>query len=473
LAEAFNNLAGMFAPPSGTELAGYATANAKREESQRLAEFYSYANTPNFDRERFDRLGVAAGRYNPNQSYYGVDQGNAVLRRGQDIDANTRMEQTRLQESGQTTRTMLAPVPQGGTRFNPPSVADMYSVPQTQIGVIETKPGERATLPDGRIIEGPAKPMSLDESKAGVFQQMPPDQQKAMTFGSTPLESIVMGDKPTLVLRPDAIGKQPVPAAGASAVSRKDGMAIFPDGSRVPVTRAPDALQWQTPDGSPLPQGAQVFDTPKPQGTNEQLGITNSNVTEGNSLQSSIESAEFATRQMREILQKNSNVAGIPGRVKGVLQSLSSSASQVAKAYVDQAPDAIISLNEARTMLDNVAGAYDPDIVRLTSGIMDLAYARAQIGNPKGEVSRQAFDRSLQSFGQSYLSSQKDMETALAAFEQDTLGAARVKVNSLRGVRPQNPPTQTPAGQPQTQSGAREEIWSRDPNTGRLVRTPQ
>ena len=214
-------------------------------------------------------------------------------------------------------------------------------------------------------------------------------------------------------------------------------MALLPDGRRAPVTRAPDGLQWQFQDGTGVPPEAQVFDLARPTGTNEQLGVTNSNVTAANKLQAAIDGADYTVRNMREILSKNANAAGIPGRVKGVLQSLSSSAEQSFKAFAAEDPNAPISLSEARAVLSRAAGGYDPDIVRLQSGVMDLAYARAQIANPSGEVSRQAFERALESFGQTYLSSQQDLETGLAAFEKDSLGAARVQIQSLRGNRAQ------------------------------------
>jgi len=77
-AQAAANLASLFEPPSGSDAAGWALANERKAAAQRLADFYDYAKQPDFNQQQFDRLGVASGAYQPNQSYYSVDQGNAT-----------------------------------------------------------------------------------------------------------------------------------------------------------------------------------------------------------------------------------------------------------------------------------------------------------------------------------------------------------------------------------------------------------
>ena len=448
LAKAFDNLAGLFAPPSGSDFLASAKMQSERADAARREWLFNNSADPTAS-ARSSLLGIQ----NYGQTPSGFDKSNATTIRGQDVDAATRLRQTEMQQSGDTTRKMLDPVAQGATRFVPPTIAQMYGVPGTQTGVVELKPGEQSVLPDGRTLTGPAKPPTMDEAKAGVFQQMPQDQQQAVVFGNTPIEAIIMGDKTVNTTRPGALGQSPVPPASAGG-ARKDGMALLPDGRRAPVTRAPDGLQWQMQDGTPVPPDAQVFDMARPTGTNDQLGITSSNLTAANKMQAAIDGADFTVRNMREILASNPNVAGVPGRVKGLLQSLASSAEQSFKAFAAENPNAPISLAEARDRLSRAAGGYDPNIVRLQSGIMDLAYARAQIANPSGEVSRQAFERALESFGQTYLSSQQDLETGLAAFEKDSLGAARVQLQSLRGNRGQPGAPAPAAATPPASAGA-------------------
>jgi len=83
MAQAASNLAQIFAPPSGADAAGWATANAKNAEAKRLADLYNEARTAEgFDQTRFDRQNIAVGNYAPSQSYHAVDLGDATTAGG-------------------------------------------------------------------------------------------------------------------------------------------------------------------------------------------------------------------------------------------------------------------------------------------------------------------------------------------------------------------------------------------------------
>jgi hypothetical protein len=445
LAKAFDNLAGLFAPPSGADFAASANAQATNQKAARLAEIYNYAKDPSFNRELFERKAIAGGIYSPNQSFYSVDQGNATTLKQTGMNNATTLEQKRIEGQNALTLQNAKPVVASQDQF-------IFVPSQTQAatgfgpmlrGKMEFDANKTYLMPDGTTGAGPSMP-SVDQATAAALNR----QREAGRITDQEIVDLATPNNKTVEVENPITGKReivsvgravregmsPVPPAPTGG-ARKDGMAVLPDGRRAPVTRAPDGLQWQMQDGTPVPPEAQVFDMAKPTGTNDQLGITNSNRTDVNNLQAAVDGARFTVQNMRKILAENPNVAGIPGRVKGLLQSLSSSAQQTFKAYASEAPDAKITIEEARGLLDRLersAGSYDPNIVRLQSGIMDLAYARAQISNPRGEVSRQAFERALESFGQTLLSSQQDLETGLAAFEQDSLGAADVKIQSLR-----------------------------------------
>lgn len=484
LAKAFNNLAGMFAPPGGTDLAGYATAAAKRAETERLKWLFDNASDP-MAAQRAAVLGIQSyGNTKP-----GFDQTDATNRRGQDVTAATARANNAADNNRAMAQTRYGALSEGQVLpAMPGSVASQFGLPavtEPQTGIVKLSQNQiAANVPGVGTLQGINRPQTMDEWQAQQAERLRgagvmSDQQIAdMAFGKqsgAPVQAIdPTTNKPVFMAPGQAVRMGAAPMQDQTKFTNATG--LLSDGkTQVPARQAPDGGWVHAQTGERLPTDTRILDMAKPQGTNEQLGITQSNVTEANRLSASLDAAEHTVRQMRDILAQNPNVAGVPGRVKGLVQSLSSSANQVAKAYAKDAPDAALSLEEAKRMLDGVAGNYDPNIVRLQSGIMDLAYARAQIGNPSGEVSRQAFERALESFGQSYLSSQQDLETGLAAFEKDALGAGRVKVNSLRG-KPLPPAAPAPAAAAPAAAAPAQpapvERWTRGPD-GRLMKVTE
>lgn len=215
--EAFEDLASMFKAPSGSDLSGYANAAATRAKAQRLSEMFGYSKRPDYNRETADRMGIAAGAWAPNQSFYSVDQGNAVSRANNTADNTRAREVALINERGNTDRAMLTPVGAGQTRFVPPTLAQMYAVPEHQVGAIESKPGEITTTPDGRVFRGDPKPLSSDEVKAAWMQdaakvgKVSDAELKATIMGTTPIETVQTADGPRYAFRPDAVGQAPIP----------------------------------------------------------------------------------------------------------------------------------------------------------------------------------------------------------------------------------------------------------------------
>jgi hypothetical protein len=241
-AQAASNLAGIFAAPEGADAAGWATAKAKREEAGRLAEAFRIMTDPKADRSVVDRYGVAAGHFAPTGSYYSVDQSNATSRANNaaTIAGSERMNAADNDRALQ--QTLLAPLGTGQTRMVPPSLAERFQIDENQTGVLELDQGKTYLVPgEQRAIEGPSKPMTLEEAKGQQFGQMAPALREAITFGSTPVESIVTEQGTRLATRPDALGQEPAPDA-AKAVKPTNGVAMLPDGAQVPaigITRRP------------------------------------------------------------------------------------------------------------------------------------------------------------------------------------------------------------------------------------------
>lgn len=215
---AFNSLASAFAPPSGSDMAGYAAARAKKEEAARMADLFNYAQSQGFNQTTFDRLGQATGQWTPATGYYGVDVGaetskannaadNARALQANSADNARALEQTKLTNTKDITTSMLAPVGKDATRFVPPGVAGLFGVPETQVGVIDAGQGDTVITPDGRKIMGAPKPLTDSEVKGAILQTLPQTDQRNAALSSVEVEQTLGPDgKPVYVNRPQAAG---------------------------------------------------------------------------------------------------------------------------------------------------------------------------------------------------------------------------------------------------------------------------
>lgn len=227
-AQAASNLSSLFEPPSGADAAGWAAANAKKAEASRLQQFFDYQTAPDYDKATADRLGVGAGAYQPNQSYYSVDQGNATTMRGQDVTAATSrannsddnrraLETNRLSELGN----LFVPLSEGQVRPDLP--ADIAS----QFGVGHDLPAA----------QGREKPLSETEFNARTIAGMSPEMQQAIAFGSTPVENVATPGGPRIETRLGAIGQEPAyaPKGNGTTMTMADGTVVQVGGDAKPT----------------------------------------------------------------------------------------------------------------------------------------------------------------------------------------------------------------------------------------------
>lgn len=132
LGAAFENIASLFAPPSAQDTAAYASAAAKKAEAERLAWLFANPNDP-----LADRKATMAGVYAPTQSYYAVDQGNAVTMRGQDVTAATTLDKARIDGQFGLAKQFMTPL----------SETQQLALERQQLR-------ERGALTDEMLIEG-------------------------------------------------------------------------------------------------------------------------------------------------------------------------------------------------------------------------------------------------------------------------------------------------------------------------------
>jgi hypothetical protein len=407
LGQAFSNLAAAFGPPSGGDLAGYATAKAKREEASRLAQLFDYASDPNYDQGTADRMAVLGGLYTPNSSYYAVNLGDQTTRRGQDVVAGTSrannaadnaraLEVARGANTTSITNTLLGPVGEGATRFVPPAIADMYGLPPVQAGNIAASQGERITTPDNRVIEGAAKPLTDAELKAQILSGLPVNEQRAAVLGQTNVENVVgEGGIPEIVFRSDAVGRQPYFNKGAEA-KPQNAVAVMPDGQQVPALQGQDGRWVHAQTGTPLPENIKIFDLPKATGTAADVGLapTTANETAANNQEAEVTRALNLLDIYQNAVSNNPGSIGLAGLVRGTAQNATQTAIDLAQAFGKTAPQVAEAANEVRAGLQAVAPEFfDTSIPEIDFLQGTLAYSLARTENPSGEVSRQAFER--------------------------------------------------------------------------------
>lgn len=482
LAQAFNNIAGMFAPPGGADLAGYATAAAKRAEAERMAWLFNNSQDPTASARS-----ALTGVQGYGQTPAGFGMTDATNRRGQDIEASTKLRQTELQESGQTTRTMLAPVGQGQTRFVPPTIAGMYGVPQQQIGAVELKPGERTVLPDGRTLDGPAPALTTDqylarEAEAARRSGLISDQQMADIItgkqAGAPVQVIGPDGRPRLASPGEAMRTGAAPVQDQT--KRTNATAILPDGrTQVPAMQGPDGAWYHAQTNERLPPDVRVVEMAKPQGANEQLGITTANTSDANKRAAEVTRTLNLLDMYEKLVDNNPGALGLVGIIRGTAQNAAATVNDVSRAFGKDVPQINDAANEIRAGLSKVAPQlFDPSIPEAAFLQGALAYGLARTENPSGEVSRQAYERALERVqGGGLLANTQSTKAQINSFrnvlqgELSAIGALRnpAAARTTTGAGPIGGPGGAPAAPAAPPQPGGVERWTRDAN-GRLVK---
>jgi hypothetical protein len=423
LGAAFNSLAAAFAPPSGSDLAGYASANATNAEAQRLAQLFTDAGAPGFNQSVFDRQAIAAGLYNPTQSFYAQDQNNGTARYGIDTTAAT----SRLNNAADNERALIetvmnnatAPVAQGAIRpgFNP---AD-YGV----------------SAPAVPQFAGSTAPLSETQVLGSIIQGLPQADQTALALSDIPIEQVIMDGNPQYVRRSDAVGQTPyTPSSGATETQNYrtpqgvEGTAYFDDASN----------NWRdTQTGAPLPQGAITYNTSLQGGGAETgLGPTTANTTTANNMEATLNGMDADIANLQTLLQENPGIAGLPGTIFGTAQNVASTAGEIAAAFGDMSPDAAVTAQQVQQAAQSITPNRNPAIQQYNMGIANLAYGLAKMNNPSGEVSRQAYERAFETLTGGILGNN---QSALEALNELSNQVQRNRDTQLQTLRNPGQPT--------------------------------
>lgn len=445
LGAAFSNIAQLFAPPSGSDLAGYAAAGAKKAEAARIAELYAAAGRPDFNQSTFDRQAIAAGLYNPTQGYYAQDQNNATTRygvdttaatarRGQDLSASTALTTNAANNDRALIEAAMgaatAPVSQGAIRpgFNP---AD-YGV--SAPAVPEFK-GATAPLSETQQIARERQTL-ID---AGLLT---PDMQIDTIVGDkAPVQAVDASGKPVYMSPGAAVRQGAAPYKAPTGATETQNYRT-PDGVTGTAFFDTSANTWKdTSTQAPIPERSITFNSSL-QGSASETGLapTTANNTQSNSLEATLNATEADANNLLQLLAANPGIAGLPGDIRGAAQNAVSVVGEMSQAFGNLAPDAVITADQAQSALRSIAPSRDPAIQQYKTGLANLAYRVAQMNNPSGEVSRQAYERALESLQGGLLANNQSSTEALNALKEQI---GRTRETQLRTLR--NPGQDVPA----------------------------
>ena len=461
ISQGFNSLAQMFAPVSPQDQYAAIRAAEAKQKMGGVAKLYELAKNPDAAKDpSFDLYGVITGLWNPSSSFgatarkddterrgqdirdatdrYGIGVRSSDTRRGQDIhSSDTRRGQDvqsndfrfKVGEDNKTdvTKTLLSPVAKDAVRYIPPDVAALYKLPDTQTGVVAAQPGERNYMPNGTVLEGAPKPLTEAEMKAKIIAGMTPQEQRAIAYGSTPVEIVrdpVTG-QPKPVTRPQQLdeGSVPIPDKQSQVFnyrtpSGQAGTAVYD-----PTTGGLVDSQTRTT----LPQGSQV-QAPSGVQNKEGMGATTANQTESNRKAAGLDAMQLLVNQYSDLLRKNPGIVVPVGDIRGFAQNLQATLGEITAAA---GPNAPISADQVLDIARRIAPSRDPAIQDARIMAADLAYKWAQSQNPSGEVSRQAFERALETLSGGMLRNNVSALESLNAVNQ-FIQRERTAVGSLR-----------------------------------------
>lgn len=369
IAVGLSNLAAAFAPPSPEEYLLAEQVKGERLTNQARGDMYGLAGGD------FDKLGIVADLYDPNNSFYAVNTADATTRRGQDIDAQT------LRLNNRTDNVF--------------DLAQAYATQPLTFG--EALPGltpEMAAALDipvlpatsGMAAGAPKPAPTLAEAQGALFNQgagmLTDEQIAAYAFGDTPVQNIVTADGPRVATTLDSIGQEPYINQGGQA--GKDLLNyVTPDGREGSAVFNPtDGGLTDANTGEKLPPGTTTY---KLQGGDKKAatGATTSNMTEGNEIVALADYGLGRTAKFRALLEANPGVLGIPGMVRGYAQDIAAAANEMGAAY-----GTIDGVDEIYTLAERVGanGNYDPAIAQAMAYALEMAYLQAKMQDPGGEV---------------------------------------------------------------------------------------
>lgn len=371
LGAAFQNIAGLFAPLSAQDTAGYAAARAKTQQAEQLAWLFNNPNDPTAS-SRSALTGVQSFGNTPT----GFGMTDATNRYGIDTDAKTKLttnqadnaralEAERMKGQFGLAGQFMTPLNEGQVQPGlPEGVAGAFGVP---------------VLPR---TEGLPKPLSVDQLNAQTLQGMPQQAREAVAFGSTPLEEVLQGGQTVFSTRPEAIGQTAPPPATGSQARPENGMAQLADGTQVPAIQDPATGRWKhAQTGAELPPDIRVFKTPAPVGTSEQVGVGKPVANNIDRQLIDVAVAKDTAVKLRDMIAASPASQGAVGWLRGTTQNVVQTGGELG-AYFGGGMQEVAAAIASGAADANLAGSFDPNIpaIEMMANLLAFQYAKTTTG---------------------------------------------------------------------------------------------
>jgi hypothetical protein len=429
IGQAIGSLGQLFAPPSGSDLAGYATAKQKNAEHERLSKAFDIMTDPTTPRDVRDAYGTAAGMYAPTQSYYAVDTVDKTKR--YDVDqtqATSRLNNTRDNQTKAFT-TRYGALGEGQTLPAMPSgVAQMFGLPESGpvAGAVKLAPGQQATMPGGEVLKG----------------------------------------------APQAVGASDM--LGYRTADGRQGTAVY---------RPELGGLVDTQTNKPLPPDTATFKASVQGASVDALGKPMRNDVERQMLITA--TANSTATQLRDLIAKSPSSQGLVGSLRGTVQDAIQTGGELG-AYFGADPTRIDSIKQMiaeNTADQSVLQAFDPSIPMIEGLANRLVLDYAQAIMPGERLSNERVKQLKRSLGLDGLLANQARSLAsldrvmrdLAEHDSRLRSVYSGGVDSLPALQaPAQPSTPAASGAAPAAATAPAatgvERWERDPQTGKLRR---
>lgn len=420
IGQAFESIASLFAPMSGSDLAGYAAADANRQQAMQRAQQIALTDmfatgTGPLD----DRIGIAAGLYTPNQSWGAVNMADATNRRGQDLTYSASIE--------------------NNVRDNARALV---------IGRIVDATNRRGQDLDLQgVVYGHDKTyQSSTENNVRGNDRL--RQTSAMDNLMTPLKP---GEQ-TRAIDADmwtALGLGDMPATPEYSNDRVDGSDVkltnvrLPDGTQTTAIETPQGL-LDPQTNQPYPQGTTMFST-SAQGSADDVGLGRTAAGKTEQRIIDLDLALQSAQRLRQAVVENPASLGLLGNVRMTAQNLRATGGELGQFFGGTVQEVANGIDAGLLDTGLASEFFDPNLPAIDAMANALAFQYAKIQSGE-RLSNEMYRAAKQGLGlTSPLSNQKDRLARLDAVIQ------RIQDESayMRGALAQGVST-SPTGTPQT-----------------------